>query len=60
MRAGFEIVSGNQPSYRPRITRIEVSAHAERIAVLGELRRLCNTPPQAHGGTTTASPYLVR
>ena len=34
MRAGFEIVSGNQPSYRRRITRIEVSAHAERIAVL--------------------------
>jgi hypothetical protein len=40
MRAGFEMVSRNQPSYRPRMTRIEVSVHAGRIAAFGELVRL--------------------
>jgi hypothetical protein len=49
MRAGFEIVSRNQPSYRPRITRIEVSVLDESISVLGELVRLYNAPPRRTG-----------
>jgi hypothetical protein len=48
MRASFEIVSRNQPSYRPRITRIEsVPPTLKRIAVFGELVRLYNAPPPA-------------
>jgi hypothetical protein len=49
MRASFEIVSRNQPSYRPRITRIEsVPPTLKRIAVFGELVRLYNAPPPRH------------
>ena len=56
MRAGFEIVSRNQPSYRPRITRIELSIHVERIAVLGELVRLCNALPARTRKPSVRSP----
>src|ERR1035441_2821947 len=48
MRAGFEIVFRNQPSYRPRITRIEVSAHAERIAALGRTGAAIQCPASTH------------
>ena len=48
MRAGFEIVFRNQPSYRPCITWIEVSVHAERIAALGELVRAYKAPATTH------------